>query len=181
MLKNLYFLPFSTHKEHTIKPLYTLSSISESTVPGDGPPIVIGFPQDRKTQNKVHLLMSNNYSFPFYLQRTPNQPIDTVSSIPESTVPGDGPPIVTGCPQDIAVNLAADSSSNTESVTWVEPTGVDTEGRVIIPAQTHIPGSPFGVGTTTVRYTFSDINGQTTPCRFDVVVTGECECYSNIK
>ncbi|XP_071489593.1 uncharacterized protein [Diadema antillarum] len=79
------------------------------------------------------------------------------------------PPVIDGCPSDIAIE-AADGASDV-SVTWIEPTATDDSGSVSL-TQTAIPGDSFPLGSTEVTYTFSDPSGNSATCSFSVVVSG---------
>ncbi len=72
-------------------------------------------------------------------------------------------PVITGCPSDITQTI---TNSCTKSVTWTEPLAVGA----VSSTRSHDPGSNFGVGTTTVTYTFTDALGDISICSFDVTV-----------
>jgi gliding motility-associated-like protein len=75
-------------------------------------------------------------------------------------------PEVTGCPS----NLTGISDDADEAViTWVEPVFTSRCGIIDV-QQSHEPGDRFRTGVTEVVYTASDGLGNTTDCRFEVVV-----------
>ena len=97
------------------------------------------------------------------------------------TVNGVGPPEISDCPGPITQGTDADVCE--AQVSWVAPTASD-EGSVVSFTSTHSPGSIFPLGTTTVTYTATDNDGNTTTCSFDVVVEDteapQIDCPSNI-
>ncbi len=78
------------------------------------------------------------------------------------TIEDNDPPVITGCPSNISVGNAPGLCSAV--VTWVPP--VSSAPMV----STHNPGATFPVGTTTVIYTSTDSDGQTSTCSFTVTV-----------
>ena len=86
------------------------------------------------------------------------------------------------CPDDITVNNAPGQCF--ASVSWAAPTVNDNCGVTEINT-THQPGSLFPVGMTTVEYTITDEEGNTTACSFIVTVNDNeipqvLECPSDI-
>ena len=79
-------------------------------------------------------------------------------------------PVISNCPSDLTVYVANGVSSSV--VSWTEPTATDNLGAVRS-FQTSAPGATFGVGTTTVTYTFEDTVPNQSTCSFDVSVVGE--------
>ena len=79
-------------------------------------------------------------------------------------------PSISGCPDDIVVN--ADAGLCTAVVSWTPPTATDSccEAGDITVTPSHNPGDVFGLGTTTVTYTFEDACGNWDTCQFDVTV-----------
>ncbi|MEQ3796454.1 HYR domain-containing protein [Flavobacteriaceae bacterium MJ-SS4] len=79
-------------------------------------------------------------------------------------------PVIAGCPGNIALNN--DPGLCSAVATWSEPTATDncTLSGSLVWTQSHISGSAFPVGTTTVTYTVTDAAGNTTNCSFDVIV-----------
>ncbi|MCG9911082.1 MAG: HYR domain-containing protein [Flavobacteriales bacterium] len=77
-------------------------------------------------------------------------------------------PIINGCPTDITVS--ADSGDCEATVSWIEPTATDNCG-ILSFTQSHVSGSTFPVGVTTVTYIAVDSVGNQTECTFDVIVT----------
>ena len=78
------------------------------------------------------------------------------------TIEDNDPPVITGCPSNITVGNAPGLCSAV--VSWVPP--VSSAPMV----STHNPGATFPVGTTTVIYTSTDSDGQTSTCSFTVTV-----------
>ena len=78
------------------------------------------------------------------------------------TIEDNDPPVITGCPADITVSN--DPGACSAIVTWTPP--VSTAPMV----STHLPGSTFPVGITTVIYTSTDDDGMVSTCEFDVTV-----------
>ncbi|MFS4449701.1 HYR domain-containing protein [Maribacter sp. 2307UL18-2] len=80
-------------------------------------------------------------------------------------------PVIGDCPSNITTTV--DSGECDAMVSWTEPTAVDncTDEMTLVWTKSHIPGSTFPVGTTTVSYIATDASGNTSAtCRFDVVV-----------
>ncbi|MEO1260123.1 MAG: HYR domain-containing protein [Bacteroidota bacterium] len=79
------------------------------------------------------------------------------------------PPVISNCPSD---QLIIVPNGQTSSVaTWVEPDTTDNcEMASLI--STNMSGESFPLGTTTVTYTATDVNGNTNdvPCSFDITV-----------
>ena len=86
------------------------------------------------------------------------------------------PPIISGCPSDISVDVADRSGSAT--VKWVEPTVSDNQcGATIVNVANNLPknGAKWNIGTYTVRYMATDKSSKTRTslkaiCEFKVVV-----------
>ena len=57
-------------------------------------------------------------------------------------------------------------------VRWIEPTAADNSGLTVTRTRSHIPGSTFPVGETTVIYQFTDFFGNSAICTFKVIVLG---------
>ena len=80
-------------------------------------------------------------------------------------------PVILGCPSNITqVNDLGNCSA---VVTWTEPTATDncTLPGSLVWTKSHIPGSSFPVGTTTVTYTATDaVNNTSLVCSFTVTV-----------
>ena len=76
-------------------------------------------------------------------------------------------PTITGCPANITINNNPGLCSQT--VYWNPPTASDNCSGVILETS-HIPGTTFPVGVTTVTYTATDAVGNTTVCSFTVTV-----------
>lgn len=72
------------------------------------------------------------------------------------------PPVITGCPANITVTTSPGTCSAT--VNWTPP--VSTAPMT----STHLPGSVFPAGVTTVTYTSTDSDGMVSTCSFTVTV-----------
>ena len=72
------------------------------------------------------------------------------------------------CPNDFTVDLPPGLTNAV--VTWVEPTATDAEGVASLISQSHQPMTALAVGTTTVRYIFSDEVGNQAECVFNVML-----------
>lgn len=70
------------------------------------------------------------------------------------------------CPDQITVTL--DPGQVSASVSWAIPAAVDPSGVSTI--SNFEPGATFGLGTTEVRYIFTDGNGNQAFCNFNVEV-----------
>jgi gliding motility-associated-like protein len=79
------------------------------------------------------------------------------------------PPTLQQCPVNI---FAKTDNADQISVTWVPPTAFASCGEVLLES-THEPGAIFVLGTTRVDYTARSLNGETTSCSFDVVISYE--------
>ncbi|MEW5825875.1 MAG: HYR domain-containing protein, partial [Candidatus Bipolaricaulota bacterium] len=77
-------------------------------------------------------------------------------------------PVISGCPGNITVSAGSGSCSATAS--WTAPSATDNCGLASF-AGSHVSGSTFPVGTTTVTYTATDTSGNTAVCSFTVTVT----------
>lgn len=77
-------------------------------------------------------------------------------------------PVISGCPTNITASSIPSACGST--VTWVAPTATDNCGSVTV-TSTHNSGDFFPVGTTTVSYTFTDANNNSSICSFTVTVT----------
>ena len=77
------------------------------------------------------------------------------------------PPVITGCPSDITVNVEPETCGS--HVLWNAPTVDDgCVGTTVI--SNHLSGEVFPVGTTPVTYTATDASGNVTSCNFNVIV-----------
>ena len=70
------------------------------------------------------------------------------------------------------ITQTADAGQCTADVTWTEPTASDICGIASFTADA-TPGDAFAVGTTTVTYTATDVNGNTATGSFDITVTDD--------
>ena len=76
-------------------------------------------------------------------------------------------PIILGCPSDTIV--PTDSANCALNVNWLAPTASDNCGLAGL-SSTHVPGSNFNVGVSTVVYVASDSSGNTDTCSFTITV-----------
>ncbi|XP_072037686.1 uncharacterized protein [Amphiura filiformis] len=81
----------------------------------------------------------------------------------------DAPPEITGCPSNI--EIAVDLSEGGAIVNWTEPVATDNSGIVVLSLQTHLTGSYFASGVSSVTYLYEDMSGNLATCTFDVTVT----------
>jgi gliding motility-associated-like protein len=72
------------------------------------------------------------------------------------------PPVITGCPANIAVGNTSGACSAV--VSWTPP--VSSAPMV----SSHLPGATFPVGVTTVTYTSTDADGMVSTCSFTITV-----------
>ncbi|MCB9016960.1 MAG: HYR domain-containing protein, partial [Lentimicrobiaceae bacterium] len=94
-------------------------------------------------------------------------------------------PVISGCPANIT--RTAGASGCTAVVSWTEPTATDncTAAGSLVWTKSHLPGSTFSTGTTTVTYTAADAAGNISTCTFTVTVNDLVKpvisgCPSNI-
>jgi hypothetical protein len=83
-------------------------------------------------------------------------------------------PVLSGCPASVFVNTDASITPCSAVATWTEPAATDncTSNGDIVWTKSHTPNSVFPVGTTTVTYTATDLEGNVSAtCIFNVVVT----------
>ena len=78
-------------------------------------------------------------------------------------------PTVANCPANITQNV----SGLTAPVSWTPPTANDNCSPIITNASAQ-PGDNFVVGTTPVRYQFSDKVGNLSTCAFNVTLVNAC-------
>ena len=100
------------------------------------------------------------------------------------TVTDNTKPTISGCPSNIIVNTGSGNTQCSQTASWTAPTASDNCGIASL-ASTHNPGAAFPVGTTTVTYTATDVNGNTQTCSFTVTVIDNTKptitgCPSNI-
>ncbi|MBK8504514.1 MAG: HYR domain-containing protein [Saprospiraceae bacterium] len=79
-------------------------------------------------------------------------------------------PVINGCPANIS--LDTDPGMCTTTATWIEPTATDncTQLGPVVWTKSHLPGSQFSAGVTTVTYTATDASGNSSTCIFTVTV-----------
>lgn len=89
-------------------------------------------------------------------------------------------PVFSNCPQNINLSI----SGTSVVATWTAPTATDNCTTASVTSNIS-SGSTFLIGTTTVIYTARDAAGNTSQCRFNVVVTkrttttaGTCTSYA---
>lgn len=82
------------------------------------------------------------------------------------TVTNPKDPQIIDCPANITTNSPKGDSV---VVTWKEPSAIVQCGDTT-KTRSHIPGSKFPIGKTTVKYTFTDQTGRSSTCSFDVMV-----------
>ncbi len=76
-------------------------------------------------------------------------------------------PVFALCPNNITITANAGNCSATAN--WPTPIATDNCGIASIIGD-FSPGSTFPVGVTTITYTATDVNGNTSTCTFDVIV-----------
>ena len=82
------------------------------------------------------------------------------------------PPSFVNCPGDQSYVIPA--GNQFMIVLWNPPLAADNSGQDPLVESTRDPGDAFGLGTTTVVYTFSDAAGNTATCEFNITLTSEC-------
>ena len=90
------------------------------------------------------------------------------------TVVDNTAPVVTSCPFDLVV--AANTTGCAAIVTWSDP--VVTDNCNVTTNQSHVSGSVFPSGTTTVTYDYTDDGGNTAQCSFNVTVYNDITVVS---
>ncbi len=83
-------------------------------------------------------------------------------------------PTFTGCP----ANISTPRLANLTPVAWTVPTPNDNCKPINL-TSTHIPGTAFPVGTTTVTYTAKDGNNNSSTCSFTVTITAQDPCVGD--
>ncbi|XLS29360.1 gliding motility-associated C-terminal domain-containing protein [Flavobacteriaceae bacterium M23B6Z8] len=78
-------------------------------------------------------------------------------------------PIFSNCPSDIGP-INTDQGNCGAIVTWTEPTAASSAGPVTLTTNGYSPGDEFLPGVTTVIYTATDPNGNSSQCSFTVTV-----------
>ncbi len=78
------------------------------------------------------------------------------------------PPTILQCPSDIE-RIATSHGAGTV-VRWTEPTATDYSNYTV--SRSHTPGTVFGIGTTEVTYTFTDLssNRNRATCTFAITI-----------
>ena len=108
----------------------------------------------------------------FYADKNNNNMTYEGFRVSWTTPPDIIPPKIKRCPPNIVKII--DISVSNVSVSWREPTASDDSGTTVLTLKSHQPKFIFGLGTTTVKYIFSDPSGNTAECSFNVyVMAGE--------
>ena len=84
------------------------------------------------------------------------------------TVTDNEAPVLSNCPADITVNQLFNICG--APVLWTPPTFTDNCSAGLVVTTSHLPGTTFPAGTTTVTYTATDASGNITTCSFDITV-----------
>ncbi|WP_315031791.1 HYR domain-containing protein, partial [Capnocytophaga leadbetteri] len=83
--------------------------------------------------------------------------------------PADEPPFAKRpCPSDITQTV--DPGQCTKMIRWREPEYYPTCRGALTTTRSHAPGDMFPIGVTTVTYTFTDPNGNTSSCSFFITI-----------
>ncbi|XP_072028450.1 hyalin-like [Amphiura filiformis] len=85
------------------------------------------------------------------------------------TVTGIRPPEITDCPQDV-VRTTPSGGSTSVIVWWAEPSATNPSGEMLSLERSHQPGDYFGIGETTITYTFTGDRGLQAVCEFNINV-----------
>ncbi|KAJ8026231.1 Neurogenic locus notch-like protein 1 [Holothuria leucospilota] len=80
------------------------------------------------------------------------------------------PPTISNCPPQ-PIRRTAPTGTSQVAVSWTTPRATDASGIESTDVN-FLPGSLFIIGTTPVRYVFTDGAGNSAVCTFDVIVTG---------
>ncbi|TFH07254.1 MAG: HYR domain-containing protein, partial [Candidatus Atribacteria bacterium] len=83
------------------------------------------------------------------------------------TVIDDELPVIAGMPSDICIEVPAGVTEM--AVSWIEPTASDNCGIASL-VGSHVPGSLFPLGKTSVGYVAEDIHGNIAPANFGITV-----------
>lgn len=84
-------------------------------------------------------------------------------------------PVITGCPSNVTVSANASCEA---IVSWTEPLAEDNCSIASFKSS-HDSGAIFPIGTTTVKYTATDVNGNISVCQFNVVVKDNAPIISD--
>ena len=99
------------------------------------------------------------------LVSTCNFTISVVSSIVNPCDLDSIAPVISNCPRDITLT----TTTTNAIATWAAPTITDNCSSPALTAS-HISGSNFNIGTTTVTYTAKDARNNQSACSFKVIV-----------
>ena len=81
-------------------------------------------------------------------------------------------PVISNCPENMEVNFSKEEICDL-SVTWSPPIFLERCSSTETDVQSNFaPGDNFPVGTSIVTYTATDIDGNSSQCSFEVIVTG---------
>lgn len=89
------------------------------------------------------------------------------------SAPDNQPPVLTNCPANITIN--ANTTGCNAIVSWTVPDATDNCTVNPTMTESHLPGSSFPVGITTVLYDFTDDSGNTSSCSFTVEVIADID------
>ncbi len=95
--------------------------------------------------------------------------VDCIFSV---TVTDNTPPVIAGCPAIFSVNTGIGRTTCDQVASWTEPTATDncTASASLVWTKSHLPGSTFPVGTTTVTYSVRDASNNSATCTLTVTV-----------
>ncbi|XP_072044883.1 uncharacterized protein [Amphiura filiformis] len=79
------------------------------------------------------------------------------------------PPEITFCPDGISETI--EIGEENRRISWIEPRASDISGNVTLRSQTYISGDYFRPGKTRNKYIFTDGDGNSAACDFDVILT----------
>ncbi|RUA10820.1 MAG: hypothetical protein DSY81_02305, partial [Bacillota bacterium] len=81
------------------------------------------------------------------------------------------PPQIVGTPDNMTGSADAGACSTT--MTWIAPAATDNCGPPPLVVASHLPGSSFSVGTTTVSFTAEDQYGNNSATSFTITITDD--------
>ena len=85
-------------------------------------------------------------------------------------------PVFANCP----TNITLTTTGTTATATWTAPTATDNCTPPPTVTSTHISGTAFPIGTTTVTYTATDAKNNTATCVFTITITLSNPCATDI-
>ena len=91
-------------------------------------------------------------------------------------------PVISNCPQNI--NISTDQGECDATVSWTEPTATDNCGLLSFSGNGN-NGGVYPITVTTVTYTATDVNGNTSICTFTITISDQeapviTDCPSDI-